>query len=193
MAIHPLICAELGRLAARLPPEVVEELADGLLSGYDQHRAAGLAPEEAARATLAEFGDAATVARAFVQASPGARAARILLASGPIVGALWGSALLAEAAWRESFAGWARVSVGVALVSVVAALLLAAGLRCTYQRTSMLALAGACGLLGLDGLMLLAAMSAPLDPSWLLAAAIAAGLARMLVTLRELADIVTRP
>lgn len=60
MAGHHLIDAQLTVLATRLPAQAVEELADGLLEAYEA-RLADADPDVAARAAIAEFGDADTI------------------------------------------------------------------------------------------------------------------------------------
>jgi hypothetical protein len=95
----------LAAVTARLPGlartrrAVVAELHDGLLEGLGAHRARGLAPIPAAQATLAEFGDPGQVARAFapeLAAGHARRVALILARTGPLIGALWGVALVAS-------------------------------------------------------------------------------------------------
>jgi len=79
----------------------VAELEDGLWTATLAHQARGLAPEEAARAAVAEFGDPRTVAAGFgpeLAAATGHRAGLGLLSTGPLVGSCW--LLLAAATWR---------------------------------------------------------------------------------------------
>jgi hypothetical protein len=95
------LAAVAGRLPgpARARRAAVAELRDGLLEGLAAHRARGLAPTPAARATLAEFGDPRQVAHAFAPELAAAHARRVALAlarTGPLVGALWAAALLAS-------------------------------------------------------------------------------------------------
>jgi hypothetical protein len=54
-----LIAGYLDALAGQLPGLVVEELVGGLEDTYRRHLDLGLAPEAAARAAVAEFGDRA--------------------------------------------------------------------------------------------------------------------------------------
>lgn len=56
MASHHLIDDHLAVLAERLPRHTLDELADGLIETWRQHLTAGLTPEPAARAAVAEFG-----------------------------------------------------------------------------------------------------------------------------------------
>ncbi|HEY6748094.1 MAG TPA: permease prefix domain 1-containing protein [Mycobacteriales bacterium] len=114
--------AELGR-AGRLTPDMADEVADGLCETVEGYRRLGLAPAEAVRAAVAEFGCADTVATAFrAETSRAAshRLGRRLMVSGPLVGVLWLSALLASAApplHRQLPGLWALLPlVGVAVV-----------------------------------------------------------------------------
>jgi len=91
-----LISGYLDALAGQLPGPVVEELAGGLEDTYRRHL--GLA-SEAARAAVAEFGDPGLIAAEFARAHPARRAARRLLAAGPVVGACWAVALVTGRAW----------------------------------------------------------------------------------------------
>jgi hypothetical protein len=95
----------LAGVAARVPglartrQAVVAELRDGLHEGLAAQQARGLAPVLAALATLAEFGDPGQVARAFAPELAAAHARRVALAlarTGPLLGALWVTALLAS-------------------------------------------------------------------------------------------------
>jgi hypothetical protein len=95
----------LAEIAARLTGpratrrDILAELAAGLADAADAHRAAGLAPGDAARAAIAEFGSPARVAagfRAELTSAQARRTALSLLATGPLVGTLWASAALAS-------------------------------------------------------------------------------------------------
>ncbi|MFG1969088.1 hypothetical protein ACGFJC_07180 [Nonomuraea fuscirosea] len=186
MAGHELIAAQLGILAVRLPAEAVEELADGLHEAYaDQLRRHG-DPDVAARAAIAEFGDAETVTAAFVRVSPWRRTALMLLATGPILAALWAATLITGQAWAWPLPTPVKVLYGVALLTVVG-LLLAAALRPrVYRRTRLTVIAGALGLILLDGLMMTTALHFSTGPVWPLAAAVPASLIRLLAVVRAL-------
>jgi hypothetical protein len=82
-----LISGYLAALAAELPGQIVEELADGLDETCRHHRACGLGPGDAARAAVAEFGDPQVIVAGFTRVSPAWRTARTLLFTGPGVGA----------------------------------------------------------------------------------------------------------
>jgi len=87
-----LISGYLDALASQLPGPVVEELAGGLEDAYRRHLGLGLAPEAAARAAVAEFGDPGLIAAEFARAHPARRAARRLLAAAGGGGVLGGGA-----------------------------------------------------------------------------------------------------
>src|SRR5260370_4083279 len=86
-------------LSAQLPASVVEELADGLDQTCQRYLDQGLEPDAATDAALAEFGDPHVIMAEFTRFSPARRAARRLLASGPVVGGCWGIAPIPGPAW----------------------------------------------------------------------------------------------
>ena len=113
----------VGVAAARAA--ILAELADGLWTATAAHQAKGLPLEEAARAGVAEFGDARSVAAGFgpeLAAATGRRVGLGLLTTGPLVGASW--LLLAAATWkwagREPPAALGLVAGLVGLILVVA-------------------------------------------------------------------------
>jgi hypothetical protein len=177
---YDLIKDYLAALARRLPPDAVDELADGLVETYRRHRSAGLDPAASAATAVEEFGAPDVVVAAFVRQAPGRRVARLLLCWGPAVGLCWGSALLLGH-WPVPVA--VRLAVGLPLLSVVAMLLVAATGRRSYRRTRLAAAAGI-GVVGLDGALLLAvALTAP-PFTWPLALAAPASLTRLVLTAR---------
>lgn len=186
MADHELIAAQLALLSRRLPAPAVEELADGLRESYEAHLAELGDPDAAARAAMAEFGDADTVTAAFVHASPWRHIAVALLLTGPLMGALWGLSLITAQVWMWPVPVSVRIGYGAALVAVVATLLPAARGGLTYRRTRAAALAGAAGLVILDTGMLAAVMIVTPALTWPLALAVSASLIRIIATLRAL-------
>lgn len=149
MAGHPLIDAHVAGLARRLPRAAVDELQDGLSETFDHHLATGLPADAAARAAVSEFGTVDEIVEAFVRQSPGRRAARGLLLTGPLVGACWATALITGRAWTWSLPSPARPVAAVTLLVVVALLLVAATSRRSYRRSRMGAAAGV-GLMVVD-------------------------------------------
>jgi hypothetical protein len=191
MASHQLIDQHLADLAGRLPGGVVDELIDGLLETWQRHLDAGLAPAEAARAAIAEFGSPAQVTSAFVTQSPGRRTARTLLATGPLVGAGWGVSLVVGQVWTWPVPALAAVGFGLGLLAVIAVLIVAASSRRSYRRTR-LGEAGGLGLVVLDAVMVLAVLLVAPTLVWPMLAAIPASLARIGLTLRVLPTPLTR-
>ncbi|MEV0819955.1 hypothetical protein [Nonomuraea rubra] len=185
MAGHELIAAQIAVLARRLPAPAVEELSDGLEETYEAHLAELGDPDAAARAALAAFGDAETIAAAFVRASPWRRTARALLATGPLMAVIWAATLIAGQAWTWPIPWPVKLAFGVTLTAV-AALLATAGLaRGAYRRGRAATLAGMAGLVVLDGLMVTAALAAA-GWAWPTAAAISASVIRMVAAARAL-------
>jgi hypothetical protein len=188
MPRHPLIENYLAGLRA-LPADVVEELTDGLDESYDHHRARGQAPDDAARTAITEFGIAEQILAAFDEITPGRRASRLLLATGPLAGLCWGTALLTSHAWTWPIPTWAPPALGIGLVMVTALLLVAARTR----RTRRVASFGAGGLVLLDTLVVIGALDVAPAVSWPLLLAILASLIRACLTTRTLPGILTTP
>jgi len=180
-----LISGYLDALASQLPGPVVEELAGGLEDAYRRHLGLGLAPEAAARAAVAEFGDPGLIAAEFARAHPARRAARRLLAAGPVVGACWAVALVTSRAWTWPVPVAAEIVPGLALVAVVA--LLAVASRTTrYQAASRAGAAGCIGTATLDGFMIIGVLAADPAARWAAAAAMTASAARLGLSVRLL-------
>lgn len=185
MAGHQLIDAHLAALARRLPADAVDELADGLNETWQHHLSVGLPPAAAARAAIAEFGTVPQIVAAFVAQSPGRRTARLLLATGPLVGGSWGASLLVGQVWAWPVPPFAAVAYGLLLIVVVATLLAAATSRHGYRRARLGCIAGA-ALAGLDLTMLAAvALLAPAVVAPMLLA-VPASLTRIAITLLRL-------
>ena len=168
-----LIEGYLAELAARLPAPIVAELADGLHEAYEFHRRRGLGTEEAARASVAEFGAPATVVSAFVAANPARRTSRALLLTGPIVGATWASVLILRRTWQLPVTDSARVVLATMVLTGVG-LLAAAAFGPRYRAAGRSAAAGCLVVLAVDVSMLGYVISTGLLTAWpvLLAAAL---------------------
>ena len=180
-----LITSYLDALARQLPGQVVEELADGLEETYRRHVGLGLAPEEAAAAAMAEFGDPELIAAEFARAHPARRAARRLLAVGPVVGLCWAVALVTSRAWTWPVPVAAGIVPGLALVAVVA--LLAVAVRTTrYQAAGRAGAAGCIGTAALDAFMIIGVLAADPAARWAVAAAMTASAARLGLSARLL-------
>jgi len=188
---NQLIDAYLLQLARQLPADVVDELADGLGETYQRHLAGGADPQSAARAALAEFGDAAEITTAFTLQSPGRRTARMLLATGPVVGACWAAALIAGHAWTWPVPALVRLGLGLLLLTVAATLVIAGTRRASYARTRATVVAGGLAILALDAAALAGAtVTAPML-AWPLAVAACASLTRIGLTLRALPTVIS--
>ena len=187
----PLIAGFVAGLHRKLPPGIAEEAADGLAETYQQHLAAGTGEQEAARAALAEFGDLATVVGEFTRQAPGRRAARLLLATGPVAGGCWAAALILGRAWTWPVPATARACFAAVLLLAVLALLAAATSRHSYKRTRLAMLASPVILLLDATAVTAAALAAPaFTPA--LGAAVAVSLARVAFTARTLPRLAAR-
>jgi HAAS domain-containing protein len=150
-----LIAEYLSALSRQLPGAVVEELSDGLEETYRRHVTLGLRPEAAARAAVAEFGDPRVIAAEFIRTHPARRAARRLLAAGPVVGSCWAVALIAGRAWTWPVPVIAAIVPGLALLTV-AALLAVAAFGGRYRATGRAGTAGCVGTIALDASLIVA-------------------------------------
>jgi hypothetical protein len=104
----PALAAYLSDLTGRLRgphrrrEAILTELRDGLEHAAEDHIAAGLPPERAATAAIAQFGTPQTVANAFSGELATAYARRTIacfIATGPLVG-IWWLLLLHPSPWR---------------------------------------------------------------------------------------------
>jgi hypothetical protein len=183
MAGHALIDSYLAELARRLPGDAVDELSDGLTETYEHHRAQGLEPASAARATITEFGQPNEIVAAFIRRAPGRRTAAVLLVTGPAVGACWATALVIGRAWTWPIPTAAKASFGLTLLAMVT-ILAAATSRHDYGRARLAALGGA-GLVLLDVTMIVAVWLAAPAMVWPMAVAIPASLTRISFIVRS--------
>ncbi len=176
-----LIDDYLAGLRRRLPAPIAEEAAAGLLDTYQHYLASEDGDQEAARAALAEFGDLATVAGEFTRQAPGRRAARLLLATGPVAGLCWAAALIGSHAWTWPVPTMARLAFGAVLVLAALTLLAAATSQHSYQRTRFAMLASPV-ILVLDTAAITAALLSAPVLTWTLDAAVTVSLGRIAVT-----------
>ena len=186
MPWHPLIQDYLSDLHG-LPAEIIDELTDGLLETYEHHRARGHTAEDAARAAIAEFGSARDVIAAFDRIAPGRHTARVLLATGPLVGLCWGAALLTARVWTWPIPSWPPPTLGAALVLVIVLLLVAAHASRGHARR---AAAAGTGMIALLDVLFVAGViaTAPVLPG-LLQVALAASVVRACLSVRTLPGI----
>jgi hypothetical protein len=186
-----VIGAYLAGLRRRLPSGIVEEIAGGLDEAREHHLGRGLSDQEAARAALAEFGDARQLAAEFTRHAAGRRTARILLASGPAIGACWGAALIITRAWTWPVPAAARLAFGSVLLLAAAALAGAATSQRSFRRTR-LAAPGGIGLVLLDMTMIAVAAYCAPSLTWILAVAIIASLTRLGLAARLIPRVLAR-
>jgi hypothetical protein len=131
------------------------------------------------------------IAAEFARAHPARRAARQLLGIGPVVGSCWAAALVTGRAWTWPVPVMARIAPGLALVTVI--ILLAVAARSTrYRSVGRAGAAGSIGTVMLDALMIIGVMAA--DPAVRQAAVIAAAAsaARIGLSARLLCPVLTR-
>ena len=190
MAESSVIADYLTALSAQLPGPIVEELADGLDQTRQRYLDQGLQPEPAAEAALAEFGEAQVIVAAFARGRPARRAARRILATGPVVGGCWAIALITSHAWSWPLPVAARPLLGGALVLIIG-LLAAAAFGTRYRSIRWAGTAGCVGITVLDATMLLAAALVIPAVGWPLLVAAAASSARLILTARALRPVMT--
>ena len=191
MAEPSLIRNYLAHLSGHLPAQIVEELADGLDQTHQHYLGQGLDVDAAAEAAIAEFGEPDVIAAAFTRASPARRAARRLLATGPIVGACWGAALVTGRAWTWPIPAGARILFGMALITVVG-LLAAAAVGKQYRSVGRAGTAGCAGIAALDAAMLIFVALAGPALVWPLILAVAVSAIRITFTARTLRPVLMR-
>jgi hypothetical protein len=175
-------------LSAQLPASIVDELADGLAETYRNYLDRGLAPDAAARAAVAEFGEPALVAGAFTRASPARRTARRLLVTGPVVGACWGAVLVAGRAWTWPVPVAARVLAGMTLAGA-AAMLVAAALLPKYRPARRAAMAACAGFAAVDVAAVAAAAVLARHVPWPVLLAVPASASRAAFTARAMRSV----
>ena len=190
MAQASLTTDYLTALSAQLPTTVVEELADGLGQTQQRYLSEGLAPDAAAGAAMAEFGEPQVIVAAFTRLSPARHAARRLLAAGPLVGGCWAAALITDQAWTWPVPGAARILFGAALISVIG-LLAAAAFGRRYRSARRAGGAGCAGIIALDSIMLITVMVAIPVLIWPVILAAAASAARLTFSARALRAVLT--
>jgi hypothetical protein len=187
----PLITSYLIGLRRSLPAPVADEAADGLIETYERQLAAGAGDQQAARAAVADFGDLDIVVGEYTRQAPGRRAARLLLATGPAVGACWAVALVTSRAWTWPVPVAARLAFGAVLMVTVLVLLIVLTSRQSYQRTRLAMLAGPV-IIALDATAVVAALTTAPTFTWALALAAAASISRITLMARTLPRLAAR-
>ena len=179
-----LIRGYLEVLAAQLPGPIVEELADGLTETHQSYLSRGLSADAAAEAAVEEFGSAEEILAGFARVNPARRAARRLLGFGPVVGGCWAAALATSRAWPGPWP--ARVALGLALVSCVG-LLAVAALDRRYRVAFYSSVAGCIGFAALDASLIVGVLVVAGVASWVTAVAMAFSSARIALCARAAA------
>lgn len=186
-----LIADCLKVLAGQLPGQVVEELADGLDETYQRYLGLGLAPQAAAEAAVAEFGDPQLIAAEFTRVHPARQTARQLLRIGPVVGCCWAVALITGRAWTWPVPVTAGIVPGLVLAVVI--VLLAVAARSTRYRPATRAGAAGCGgLAALDTAMIIGVIIAEPVLTWAALLAVTASMARLGLSARLLRPVLAR-
>ena len=137
---------------------------------------------------MAEFGEPQVIVAAFTHSNPARRAARRLLAAGPVVGACWGTALIINRAWAWPVPAAARLLLGLALITAIALLATAAFSR-HYRAAGRAAAAGCISMAMIDAALLSAITFAALPVIWPVIVAMAASAARITFTGRHLPSV----
>lgn len=188
MAQSRLIGDYLAQLSAQLPAPIVAELADGLDQTRQRYLDQDLSGDGAATAALTEFGEPQLIIAAFTRGSPARSAARGLLATGPVVGACWGTALILNRAWTWPVPAAAPILLGTVLITVIG-LLAAAAFGRRYRSAIRAATAGCLGITALDATMIAVTMLTVPAVIWPIIMALAASAARLTFTARRLRSV----
>lgn len=189
MAGDELIGAYRAELAPRLPPDVLDEVLDGLVETRNSLLDRGLAPEHVTAAAIVEFGHPEAVLTAFTRNAPGRRYAVRLLATGPVFALLWGGALMTTSAWAWPIPRLLEIAYGTALLAVVGVLL--GVLLAKNPAGTRRAAYAISGLIVLDLGMLAAVTFAAPVLNWVMAPAIAASLLRVVTLTPRLPSLLT--
>ena len=172
-------------LRDELPAALAEEVGDGLAEAYEACLRHGMAPADAARAAVAEFGSPELVAAEFRRISPARRTAATLLVTGPMVGACWAALLISGQGWDWPVPFVARVLVGGLLLASIAGLITAARTK-RYRTIRRSGISACLGLATVDTVMIIAAILVSPGPAWLAMAAIAVSAVRITGVARSL-------
>ena len=186
-----VIGAYLAVLAAELPAPIAEELADGLADTYQSYLRQGLAPDQAAKSAVAEFGDPHVIAAAFARVNPARRGARRLLLTGPVVGGCWAAVLITGRAWAWPIPLPGRIGFGLVLLTVIG-LLAAAALGTRYRVAARAGVGGCVGIAAIDTVAITGLMLASPSVTLVMIGAMAASTARIALSVQTLRPILTR-
>lgn len=173
-------------LSHRLPRHHVDEVLDGLCETYNAHRSEMADEDAAVRAAIRDFGDTDIIVAEFVRQSAGRRLARILLASGPLVGLFWAITLISDSGWTPHAPSPLLAGIASILVTTVVTLMATAVEATDYRRARTTARIGAVALLVLDVGMICAAVALSGSAMWALVVALAMSSVRAGFVLRSL-------
>lgn len=130
-AARPVIVAYLAEVEAGLPcgrsarAGILAEVADGLVDAVQAQSNNGAAPAAAARVAVAGFGDPQVLAAALAGELAGLAAHRVglaLVATGPVVGAVWVAAYAARSGqgwWEQLPELWSAIPIYALILAVV--------------------------------------------------------------------------
>jgi hypothetical protein len=186
MAEHSLIAAYRADLEDRLPPDLADEILDGLAEAHEVYLSLGMAPDQAACAAITDLGDPRTIADAFRRADPARQLARILMVTGPAVGGCWAAMLTTGRAWNWPLPAAIPLLLGLTLAASISLLAISA-ITQRYDAARRAGTAGSVGVALLDASVILttAIFAASASP-WLFAAATGASLTRLSLIVRTL-------
>jgi hypothetical protein len=169
----------LSALAAQLPAPVVAELADGLGETHEHYLRQGLDPDAAARAAVREFGEPSQIIAGFADVTPARRVARLLMRTGPLVGACWTTALITGRAWAWPVQPAAVALAGLVLLATIG-LILSAASGPRYRSVVRAGVAGCLGVTVIDAFLVITVPLTAPSLSWITSLALAASLTRLL-------------
>lgn len=179
MAEPELITTQLQALRSRLPDQLYEEVADGLLETYQAQLGHHPDPADAARAAVSEFGDVDTVTRVMCLNSSWHHLSTVLLSTGPALGGIWAVTLLNQQTWVSSLPDGVRICYGAALLTAIALLLSGRLETRAYQKGHRQVLSASIVLIGLDLTMCAALIQSPATISGAAVIALIASLLRV--------------
>jgi hypothetical protein len=174
-----LITTQLHALRSRLPEQLYDEVADGLLETYQAQLESHPRRADAARAAVTEFGDVDTITRAVCRNSSWHHLSSVLLSTGPVLGGVWAVTLLSGPTWLFSVPDSIRICYGAALLTAVALLLSGRLETRAYQKGLRQVLLASIVLVVLDLTMCFALLHSTVTIGGATAVALAASLARV--------------
>jgi hypothetical protein len=185
MAQSRLIEDYRAALLAGLPASLADEVSDGLYEANDKYVRQGLTIEDAAVAAVTEFGEPRAVIDGFIRVSPARRAARTLIATGPLVGLCWAAELITGRAWHWPVPVIAPILLGTLLAASVS-MLMTAGRTRRYDSVRRSGVVGCAGLIVLDVSMIATVLVVAPGAGWAVLLAMCASAARLTGVVRAM-------